>query len=147
LAVSCAKALNVSSRLRCLRSKTGNASSAPCPFSSQDHLVGTVTVPPSDRPSQASTLSIVTEPRDELASHHGAFLKAKDQRSSIAGRGRAPQQKRPAHVRFGSGADITCQLRHVRFTPESRHRAARLACPLCGVGCARPADEICEPAG
>src|SRR5262249_14891067 len=51
---------------------------------------------------------------------------------SIAGQGRASQQKRPAHVRFGSGADIARLLamsafslkadkaqtcRHVRFVP------------------------------
>jgi hypothetical protein len=43
--VGCAKAINVSSRLRCLRTKTGNASSTLRPFASQDHLVGTVTGP------------------------------------------------------------------------------------------------------
>ena len=41
--VGCAKAVNVSSRPRCLRTKTGNVCSALCPFASQDHLVGTVT--------------------------------------------------------------------------------------------------------
>src|SRR6516225_3054434 len=41
-----AKAVNVSSRLRCLRTKTGNASSALRPFARQGHLVGTVTGPP-----------------------------------------------------------------------------------------------------
>src|SRR5262249_9199375 len=55
--VGCAKAVNVSSRLRCLRTKTGNASSTLRPFASQDHLVGTVT-----------RLSILTERHDELAS-------------------------------------------------------------------------------
>src|SRR5262249_16829913 len=54
--VGCASAANVSSRLRCLRTKTGNACSALCPFASQGHLVGTVT-----------RLSILTEPHDELA--------------------------------------------------------------------------------
>src|SRR5262249_28178837 len=43
--VGCAKTVNVSSHLRCLRTKTGNASSALRPFASQDHLVGTVTGP------------------------------------------------------------------------------------------------------
>src|SRR5262249_38387869 len=56
VSVGCAKAVNVSSRLRCLRTKTGNASSALRPFASQGHLVGTVT-----------RLSILTEPHDELA--------------------------------------------------------------------------------
>ena len=41
-----ANAVNVSSRLRFVRTKTGNASSALHPFASQDHLVGTVTGPP-----------------------------------------------------------------------------------------------------
>ena len=36
-----------------------------------------------------------------------------------------------AYVRFGSGADITRSPSHVRFTPESGHRATRLTCPLC----------------
>jgi hypothetical protein len=43
--VGCAKAVNVSSRLRCLRTKTGNACSALRAFARQGHLVGTV-----DRP-------------------------------------------------------------------------------------------------
>src|SRR5262249_1916683 len=60
--VGYAKPVNVSSRLRCLRTKTGNASSALRPFASQGHLVGTVTGPPSSRTSQGSSLSILTEP-------------------------------------------------------------------------------------
>src|SRR5262249_8364369 len=40
--VGCAKAVNVSSRPRCLRTKTGNASSALRPFANQGHLVGTL---------------------------------------------------------------------------------------------------------
>src|SRR5262249_17379215 len=63
--VGCAKAVNASSRLRCLRTKTGNASSALRPFARQDHLFGTVTGPPSGRPSQGSGLPILTY--DELA--------------------------------------------------------------------------------
>src|SRR5262249_55677824 len=55
--VGCAKAVNVSSRLRCLRTKTGNASSAFRPFASQGHLVGTVIGPACGRPSQGSSLS------------------------------------------------------------------------------------------
>src|SRR5215831_11204247 len=50
--IGCSKAVNVSSPLRCFRTKTGNGSSALRPFASQDHLVGTVTGPPSGRPSQ-----------------------------------------------------------------------------------------------
>src|SRR5262249_53358795 len=63
--VGCAKAVNVSSRLRCLRTKTGNTSSALRPFARQGHLVGTVTGPLSVA-SQGSSLSILTEPHDEL---------------------------------------------------------------------------------
>src|SRR5215472_15948779 len=47
--IGCAKAVNVSSRLRCLRTKTGNASSALRLFARQGHLVGTVTSPPFGR--------------------------------------------------------------------------------------------------
>jgi len=36
-----------------------------------------------------------------------------------------------AHVRFGSITDIEVSGMNVRFTPESGHRGARLACPLC----------------
>src|SRR5215467_8420439 len=40
--VGCAKAVNISSRLRCLRTKTGNLPSALRPFARQDHLVAMV---------------------------------------------------------------------------------------------------------
>ena len=43
---------------------------------------------------------------------------------------RASQQNRAAHVRFGSKADITRRLGHVRFTPESRHHSDIAGCPL-----------------
>src|SRR5262244_3070047 len=55
--VGCAKAGNVSSRLRLVRTKTGNASSAFRPFASQGDIVGTVTGPPCGRPSQGSSPS------------------------------------------------------------------------------------------
>ena len=42
IGVGCAKAVNVRSRLRCLRTKTGNARSVLRLFARQDHLVGTV---------------------------------------------------------------------------------------------------------
>src|SRR5215475_3955534 len=58
--VGCANAVNVSSRLRCLRTKTGHACSALHAFASQDHLVGTVI-------GRVSSLSILIEPHDELA--------------------------------------------------------------------------------
>src|SRR5262249_5519933 len=41
---------------------------------------------------------------------------------TIAGQGCASQQKRPAHVRFGSKADIASSRSHVRFATESGHR-------------------------
>jgi hypothetical protein len=34
-------------------------------------------------------------------------------------------------VAFGSKGDISAELTHVRFTPESGHRSARSRCPLC----------------
>jgi hypothetical protein len=40
---------------------------------------------------------------------------------SIAGQARASQQKRLAHVRFESKADITLSIGHVRFAPQSGH--------------------------
>jgi hypothetical protein len=46
---------------------------------------------------------------------------------------RASQQKRPAHVRYGSGADITRLLSNVRFTPVSGQSADILPCPLCAI--------------
>src|SRR5262249_39268235 len=52
IGIGCAKAVNVSSRHRCLRTKTGNAFSVFRPLASQDHLVGIVTC-----------LSILTQPR------------------------------------------------------------------------------------
>src|SRR5215472_1220746 len=45
--VGIANGINASPRLRCLRTKTGNASSALRPFAIHDHLVGTITGPPS----------------------------------------------------------------------------------------------------
>src|SRR5262249_51150523 len=43
----------------------------------------------------------------------------------------AAQQHLPAHVRFGSKADIHPPSADVRFTPESRHQLGTLGCPLC----------------
>src|SRR5215470_16712263 len=39
----------------------------------------------------------------------------------------ARQQSWPAHVRFGSKADIGARPRHVRFTPKSGHRLMSLS--------------------
>src|SRR5262249_8336749 len=61
----------------------------------------------------------------------GVNPKAKDHGSSIAGQGRASQQKRATHVRFGSAADITRLLNSVRFTPESGQTGEGSTCPLC----------------
>src|SRR5215471_12369125 len=66
-----------------------------------------------ERPRRSRT----ADKRDELPSPHGAFPTAKDHGLSIAGQDRASQQKRPAHVRFGStateaidGRDFECPL-------------------------------------
>src|SRR5262249_19540440 len=49
-----------------------------CAFERQGHLVGTVTGPPSGRPSQGSSLSILTGPHDELTpSHHSITSSAR----------------------------------------------------------------------
>ena len=37
------------------------------------------------------------------------------------------------NVRFGSLADIKERQSHVRFTPESRHSSAPVACPLSAI--------------
>jgi hypothetical protein len=42
----------------------------------------------------------------------------------------AQQQSCPAHVRFGSKADIADCEANVRFTPKSGHSSAQLACPV-----------------
>src|SRR5215470_3933582 len=81
--IGCAKAVNVGSSLRCLRTKTGGASSALRPFARQCHLVGTVPGPSSGRPSQGSSPSILTEPHDELAPLHSITSSASA--SSLSG--------------------------------------------------------------
>src|SRR5215471_2133774 len=59
----------------------------------------------------------------------GVNPKAKDHGSSIAGQARASQQKRPAHVRFGSKADIASCLDFVRFTPKAdKQQMTRFVC-------------------
>src|SRR5215470_12695779 len=40
------------------------------------------------------------------------------------------RMKTPAHVRFGSKADICSAKRHVRFTSESGHVQCTSQCPL-----------------
>src|SRR5262249_25392897 len=45
-------------------------------------------------------------------------------------RGRARVRSTLTNVRFGSKADICTAPAHVRFTPESRHKGARMECPL-----------------
>src|SRR5262249_7299018 len=61
------RAVNVSSRLRSGRTQLAAARWAIGAFERQVSLVGTATGPPSGRPSQESSLSILTEPHDELA--------------------------------------------------------------------------------
>jgi hypothetical protein len=43
----------------------------------------------------------------------------------------ASSEKRAAHVRFGSEADISHYAGDVRFTPESGHWNSVASCPLC----------------
>jgi hypothetical protein len=43
----------------------------------------------------------------------------------------AMQDFDPTYDRCGSKADITPSIGYVRFTPESGHRSASSACPLC----------------
>jgi hypothetical protein len=62
--------------------------------------------------------------RDEFATPHGAYPKARDQGQSIAGRGRASQQKRAAQVWSGSSASFEASSRAVRYYPERRHLLA-----------------------
>src|SRR6516165_11485530 len=61
---------NARSRLRSGRTKTTNAGLALRPFARQGHLAGTATGPLPVGPSQGSSLSILTEPQDELAALH-----------------------------------------------------------------------------
>src|SRR5262245_62439286 len=63
-----------------------------------------------ERPRRRTT----AKKRDELPPPHG--LSPRLGILSIAGQSRASQQKRPAHVRFGSKADLTRHLDNVRFT-------------------------------
>src|SRR5262249_26081573 len=52
------------------------------PFASQGHLVGTITGPPFGRASQGSSLSILTEPHDELAPPHSITSSARTRNDS-----------------------------------------------------------------
>src|SRR5262245_4362560 len=76
--------------------------------------------------------SRAAEQRNEIAPLHRADSKPKDD-GTIAGQGRASQQKRPAHVSYGSncvGGDPSGRLAYVRFAPESRQIADISSCPL-----------------
>jgi hypothetical protein len=68
--------------------------------------------------------------RDELATPHGAYPKARDQGQSIAGRGRASQRERAAQVSSGSLANVAGGKIHVRFASDSGHQGGRDRCPL-----------------
>src|SRR5262245_23332762 len=61
-----ANGINVSSRLRSIRTKTASVRSALRPFARQGHLVGAAAALPVG-PSQGPGLSILTESHDELA--------------------------------------------------------------------------------
>ena len=65
------------SRLRSGRTKLATARSALRPLARQGHLVGTVTGPLPVGPSQGSSLSILTEPHDELAPLHSITSSAR----------------------------------------------------------------------
>jgi len=45
----------------------------------------------------------------------------------------ARQQSCPAHVRFGSKADIGALSLDVPFTPKSGRQLSALGCPLCAI--------------
>src|SRR5258707_15272130 len=64
-------------RLRSRRTKTASACSALRPFASQGHLVDTVTGPFSVGPAKGRALSILTKPRDELATPHSITSSAR----------------------------------------------------------------------
>src|SRR5437660_1366792 len=63
-----------------LSSKTGNACSALRPFARQGHLVGTVTGPLPVGPGRGSSLSILTEPHEELLPPHSMTSSARASR-------------------------------------------------------------------
>src|SRR5262249_44818610 len=69
--------INARSRLRSGRTKLAAACWTICAFARQGHLVGTVTGPPPGRLSQGSSLSILTEPHDELAPPHSITSSAR----------------------------------------------------------------------
>ena len=89
--VGCAKAFNVSSRLRSGRTKTTNAGLALRPLARQGHLVGTVTGPFRVGPSQGSSPSIRTEPHDVLPPAHSITSSASNAWSWVQSN-RAPLQ-------------------------------------------------------
>src|SRR5262249_23956497 len=68
------------SRLRSGRTKLAAACWTLCAFERQGYLVGTVTGLHSGRPSQRSSLSILTEPHDELAAFHSITSPARASR-------------------------------------------------------------------
>src|SRR5262249_2467559 len=82
----CGLVANVRSRLRSGRTKLAAARWAICAFARQGHLVGTVSGPPPfGRPSQRSSLSILTEPNDELAPFHARSPRRRDSRNGCYG--------------------------------------------------------------
>src|SRR6516225_1838191 len=81
---------NARFRPRSGRTKLAAARWTICAFARQGHLVGTVIGPPSGRPSQGSSLSILTEPHDELAALHccGHSITSSARASSAGGNSR-----------------------------------------------------------
>ena len=88
--VGCAKAVNISARLRSGRTKRGNACSALRPLARQGHLVGTVTGPLPVGPSRGSSPSILTEPHDEPALIRSP--RRHERARSVGFRGQAPSR-------------------------------------------------------
>ena len=84
-------------------------------------------------PSHGSSLVRTTsgytaaEKCDEFPPPHGAYPKAKDYRSSIAGQGRASQQKRPLNVGYGSFATeaVGATTRCMSALPRKRTNTTR----------------------
>jgi hypothetical protein len=66
------------------------------------------------------------ETADKVASPHGRCPRAEHHRSTSSNDYGAVRNGKRANVRFGSLADITSRPRHVRFAPNSGHRATPL---------------------
>jgi hypothetical protein len=125
----------VSSCLRCLRTKTGNAFSALRSFASQGHLVGTVT-----GPAKGRALSILTKPRDELAPPHSITSSARA--SSMGGTSRpsafAAQKRTFPNRRFVPFADSCAATNDVCSSRSTTHSTTSSALISIAAGIVRP---------